>query len=228
MMVAGRGRGPDELEGGLGLAGDAHQLPDGLDDGLDRLVGEGEGLDETLLRQLVGAALDHQHVLLVADVDQVERRGEHLLDCGIGHELALDQADADGRDRTVPGDIGNGEGGAGAVHHRDVGLVLLVGGKQKADDLHLVEEPFRKERAARTVAEARGQDLLLGGAPFALKVAAGEAARSVVLLAVVHSQGEKVLSGFHVGGDGGGDEDIGLADGHVDGSVGKLADRAGR
>ena len=72
---------------------------------------------------LVGGALDHQHVLVVADIDQVEGGGEHLLDRGVDDELPVDLAHADGADRAVPGDVREGEGGAGAVDHRDVGLV---------------------------------------------------------------------------------------------------------
>ena len=227
MMARACGRGADEGEGGLRLAGDGDELLDGLDDRLDRLVGELEGLDEALLGKLVGAALDHQHVLLVADVDQVERGGEHLLDRRVGDELAVDEADARGRDRPVPRDVGDGEGGAGAVHHGDVGLVLLVGRHQDADDLDLVQEALGEEGAAGAVAQAGGQDLLLGGASLALEVAAREAAGRVVLLAVVDGEGKPVLAGLGGGGDGGGDEDVGLADRDVDGAVGELGEGAG-
>jgi hypothetical protein len=90
---AGLRRGAHEREGGLRLAGDGDQLPDGLDDGLDRVVRELKRLDEAVLGELVGAALDHQHVLLVADVDEVQRRREHLLDGRVGHELPVDEPD---------------------------------------------------------------------------------------------------------------------------------------
>ena len=42
-------------------------------------------------------------------------------------QLAFDLADAHGGDRAVPRDVGKGEGGARPVHHRNVGLVALVG-----------------------------------------------------------------------------------------------------
>ena len=124
---AGLGRGADEGEVGLRFAGEADELLDRGDDGLDGLVAERERLDEFLLGDLVGGALDHQHVLLVADVDEVERGGEHLLDVRVGDELVVDQRDADAADRPVPRDVGDGEGGAGAVDHRDVGVVDEVG-----------------------------------------------------------------------------------------------------
>ena len=153
---------------------------------MDGLVREGQGLDEAVFRDLVRGTLDHQHVLLRADVDQVEGGGEHLLDGGIDDELAVDLPDARGGDRPVPRNVGDGEGGAGAVQHRDVGLVDLVGGKQEADDLDLIEEAFREERAAGPVAEAGGEDFLLGGPAFALEVSAGKAARGGVLFAIIN------------------------------------------
>ncbi len=119
---------------------------------MDGLLGEGEGLDEAVLGDLIGGALDHEHVGLGADVDEVERAGEHLLDGGVRHELAVDLGDADGTDGAVPRDVGDGEGGGAAVEHEDIGLIDLVGGEEQTDDLDLVEETFREKRAAGTVA----------------------------------------------------------------------------
>ena len=114
---------------------------------------------------------------------------------GIDDELAVDLADARGGDRAVPRDVRDGEGGAGAVDHRDVGLVHLVGGQEQADDLDLVEEALGKERTAGPVAQAGGEDFLLGGTALALEIAAGEAAGGGIFLAVVDGQGEEVLAG---------------------------------
>src|SRR5690606_38117944 len=165
---------------------------------------------EALLGQLVGGALDHQHVLLGADVDEVERRGEHLLDRRIGDELPIDFGHANAGNRAGPGDVGNREGGGGAVHHQDVRLVNLVGGKEEADDLDLIEETLREERAAGAVTEARGEDLLFGGTAFALEIATGEPAGGGILFAVIDGQREEVLARPHGGGGHGGYEHVGL------------------
>src|SRR5690606_14541788 len=91
----------------------------------------------------------------------------------------------------------------------------------------LVEEAFREERAAGTIAEAGGEDFLLGGAAFALEVATGEAAGGGVFLAVVNGEREEVLAGAHGLGDAGGDKQVGLADADVDRAVGEVGVGAG-
>ena len=224
---AGLGGGADELEGGLGFAGESGELLDGGDDRLDGFVAEGEGLDETLLGDLVGGTLDHEHVLGIAHVDEVERRGIHLLDGGVGDELVVDEGDADGADGPVPWNVGDGEGGGGAVDHRDVGIVDQIGRHEGADDLNLIEETLGEEWAAGTVAEAGNEDLALGRTALAFEITAGEAAGGGVFVAVVAGEGEEVLTGTHGGRGASGDEDVGLADVDVDGAARELGDGAG-
>ena len=225
---AGLGFGGDEGEDRLGLARDGDEFLDGLDDGLDCLVGEFERLNEAGLGQLVGRAFDHQHILLVADVDEVEVRLEHLLDARVRHELSVDLPDAECADRAVPRNVRDGQGGRGAVDHRDVGLVRLVGGEQDPDDLHFVQEAGGKKRPARAVAQARSEDLLFGRAAFPLEEAAGEAAGRRVFLPVVNREREEVLAGPHGRGNGGGDKHGGLADGDGDSAVGEFGEGASR
>ena len=224
---AGRGLGLDQLDLDLLLSDSGDQFLDRLEDRLDRVVRELQGLDEPVLRDLVGGTLDHEHVLFSSDVDQVERGGEHLLDGRVDHELAVDLADAGRGDGAVPGNVRDGQGGACAVQHGNVGLVRLVRGEQQADDLDFIAEAFGKQGAAGAVAQARREDFLFGGPPFALEIAAGEASRCGVLFAVIDGQGEKVLSGTEAGSDRCSDEDDGLADGDGYGSVGELGQRAG-
>jgi hypothetical protein len=220
------GRRADEREGCLGLAAERDQFLDRADDRLDRLVAELECLDESFLGHLVRGTLDHQHVLLGADVDQVERRGEHLLDRGIRDELALYLGDADAADWAVPRNVGDRERCAGTVDHQDVGLVDLVRREELADDLDLVEEALGEERTAGPVAKARGENLLLGRAAFPLEVTAREAACGRVFLAIVDGQREEVLTGAQCLRDAGGDEDVGFADADIDGAAGELGDGA--
>ena len=151
----------------------------------------------------------------------------HLLDGRVGDELVVDERDAHAADRAVPRDVGDGEGGAGAVDHRDVGIVDQVGRHELADDLDLIEEALGEERAAGTVAEAGDQDLALGGTAFALEVATGETAGRGVLVAVVAGEREEILAGAHGLRGAGGDEDVGLADVDVDGAARELGDGTG-
>jgi hypothetical protein len=64
--------------------------------------------------------------------------------------------------------------------------------------LHFVEEAFGEKRAAGAVAQARGEDFLLGRAAFALEVAAGETAGRGIFFAVIDGEREEVLAGLMV------------------------------
>ena len=65
------------------------------------------------------------------------------------------------------------------------------------DDLDLVAEALREQRADRPVDQARDQGLVLGGPALALEEAAGDLARGEGLLLVVHGQREEVLARPH-------------------------------
>ena len=110
----------------------------------------------------------------------------------VDDELVIDDADADGADRAVERDVRERERAAGAVDAEHVGVVFLVGRVDERDDLRLVAEGLREERADGTVDLAGGQDLLLGGTAFALDEAAGDASAGVGKLSVFNGQREEV------------------------------------
>ena len=66
---------------------------------------------------------------------------------------------------------GTGErlSGRGRHHAEDVGVVLLVGGEDRHEDLHLVLETLGEERPDRAVDQAAGEDFLVGGRPSRLR-----------------------------------------------------------
>src|SRR6185369_2902094 len=115
----------------------------------------------------------------------------HLLDGWVGDELVVDQRYAHAADRAGPWNVGDGEGGAGAVDHRDVGVVDQIGRHELTDDLHFIEETLGEERAAGTVAKAGDQNFALGRTTFAFEIAAGEPAGRGVFVAVVAGQREE-------------------------------------
>ncbi len=106
----------------------------------------------------------------------------------------------------------------------DVRVVLHIVRKHGNDDLRLVLEAFDEQRTDRPVDEAGGERLLLGGTAFTLEEAAGDLARGVGLLLVVHGEGEEVDAGLRGlrGNDGG--EHAGLAVLGVNGCVGLAGD----
>src|SRR5690606_35132528 len=184
------------------------------DDWLDRLVSEFERFAETVLGDLIGAAFDHQHVGFGSDVDQVEGRLVLLLVGRVDDELAVDFTDADRGDRSVPGNIRDGEGGGGAVDHQDVRLVFQIDRKAEADNLDFIEKSFGEKRAERPVAETRGENFFFGRPSFALEVAARETPGGGIFFAIVDGQGEKVLPGANVWRRGRRHEKNGVAQGN--------------
>ena len=193
----------------------------------DGFLGEMQGLDEFLFGEFVGLAFDHDDVGLVADVDQVEIAVCALVVGRVDDELAIDAADAHGADRAGERDVGKAEGGGGAVHREDVGVVFTIGAEQDGDDLGVVEIAFREERPQRAVGHAAGEDFLFGGAAFAFEVTTGENAGGGGFFLVFHGEREPGLAGFHLGGGDGGDEDDGVTAADGDGTVGEFGKFAG-
>ena len=141
-------------------------------------------------------ALDHDDVGLVADVNQVEVAFGALVVGRVDDELAVDAADAHRADRAGERDVGEAEGGGGAVHREDVGVVLAVGAEQDGDDLGVVEITLREERPQRAVGHPAGEDFLFGRAAFALEVATGENAGGGGFFLVFHGEREPIWPGF--------------------------------
>ena len=81
---------------------------------------------------------------------------------------------------------------AATIAH-DVGIVLHVVGEHGEDDLRLVLEARREQRADRTVDQTRYQRLVLARAAFPLEVAAWDLARGVGLFLIIDREGEEIL-----------------------------------
>ena len=100
-------------------------------------------------------------------------------------------ADPGRADRPGEGNAGKGEGGGGANHGGDVGVLVLIGGHDRGHHLHLIHEPLGKEGPNGPVDEPRREGLLLGGPPLAAEETAGNLAGGVGLLLVVHREREE-------------------------------------
>ena len=213
------------LEDLLGLADGGAELLDQIEDRLRGLVGEHQGVDEVGLGGLGGAALDHHDGLARAGDDEIEIALEQLGDGREDDELAVLARDADADDRAVPGDVGDVERGRGAGEGEDVGLVLLVAGEHRRDDLRVLLEPVGEERAQRPIHDPAGEDLLVALAGLALEEAAGDLAGRVRLLDELAGEGEEVEAGALVLRDGG-HQDHRLAERDEDRPVGLLGESA--
>ena len=174
------------------LAAFCGQLADGADRDLHLLVAEDHRAQHDLLGQALGLGLDHQHGVLGAGDYQVQLRGGEVFLGRIQQVLPVPVADARRADRAVEGKSRERERRRGAEERRDVGVDVRIHRQHGRDDLHVVEEAVREERADRAVDEARGERLLLGRTALALEEAARDAPRGVGLLDVVDGEREEV------------------------------------
>ena len=174
-------------------------------------VGQLEGLDQILLRDLVAAGLDHRDRLGRAADDEVERGLLQVGEGRIDRERTVDAADADRAHRAEERHRREHERRRRAVDGQDVVRVHLVGRERGHDDLDLVLVALRPERPDRPVDHPRGQDRLLAGATLALEEAAGDLAGRVHLLLDVDGEREEVrpLASFGAA-DGGRENDSAL------------------
>ena len=81
---------------------------------------EHDGVGHHVLRQDLGPGLDHHDGVARAADDEVELRLLHLAGQRVDHELAVDAADAHGRDRPEEGDLADGQGRGGGDGADDV------------------------------------------------------------------------------------------------------------
>ena len=108
------------------------QLADGGDDALDLLVAEAEGFGDGVLGDFERAGFDHDDGFFAAGDDDVELAGLLLGHAGIGHQVAFEQAHANGGDGRGERQIGNEGGGGSGGHGDDVGIVFAIGGQDQA------------------------------------------------------------------------------------------------
>ena len=210
----------------LGAAGAFRELDLGLALFLDRVVREVHRLFHLRFGDEIRFAFDHDDLVGTAGVDEFKLAFRHLGAGRVHDELAVDKTDADRADRAVERQVGEHQRGRGADHRKHVRFVHAVGGEQHAGDLDFVEEPFREQRPDRPVDHAAGQDLLGGGTPFALDIAAGKLACRRVFFAVVDLQREEVGAFARSAGAGRREHD-GVAEADEAGTVGETGDLAG-
>jgi len=197
------------------LGGQAHffaQLGLGVADPGDGFVAELHGGDHVVVGHFQRGSFDHDRQVAAAHVDQINVGVLHLDVSGVQQELAVDAADAHGADGAKERQFAEHEGRGGGIDAEDVALMFAIHGEQGVVDLDLVVEAFGEEGPNRAVGHARREDFLLGGASFALEVAAGEASRRVEPFAVFHLQREEINAFARLLGVGDGGEHHGFAE----------------
>ena len=185
------------------------------------------GAEHDLLRQAPGLGLDHEDGVLGTGDDQVQVAvGTQADDGGVEDIFTVLVAHPRGGDGAVEGRAGDGQGRRGADHGRHLRVDGGIEGLDRGDDLHLAAEALGEEGTDGPIDKARGEDLVLARAPLAAEEAAGDAARGVGLLLIVHGQGQEVLD---LGGtlvDDHGHQDHGVIDVDQHGAIGLAGDLA--
>ena len=225
---------PAEKHGIVLVRGEGHLFPAaqgdefvlGLDEGHDLGAAPVKGVDDHVLGHDVGLAFDHGEGGAARGEDNVDVALFAFGDGGVENELAVDAAHAGADDRSVEGQRGEADGGGSACHGQNVGVVFLVSGDDRGQNLHVLLQALGEERTNRAVDEAGDEGLTLGGtSDLAAEIAAGNAAGCVHALGVFDGEGEEALVGFQSGGADG-NEDNGAAALQADGAVGLIGDAA--
>ena len=196
------------------LAGFRHQLTNSRSDLLAALMAEFDGRQHLGLGGQRGSSFDHDDAVIGSGHDDVELGFAQLGVGGVGDQPPVDRSDGHRREGVLEGDVGKGQGGAGAGNGQRGRIHFGIRGQHHADDLRLAGIALRKQRAEGPVDHAAGKDLPLGGAPFALDEAARKASGGVGGLTVVDGERKKRDTGFWPRGTTRGHQNDGVA--HTD------------
>ena len=217
----------EEWHAAFGFADCCGEVALGLNDDAHGVAGEVEGFVELRFGKFRGGTFDHDDLLTIADIDEVEVA---VLAVGMGRvddELAIDAADANSADRACERNVRNAKRGGGTVDREHVRVILTIRTQEERDDLSVVEVTLGEERTQRTVGHAGGEDFLLGGTAFALEVTAGEFADCSGLFLVFDGEREEILAFLDGGSRDGCDDHDRVAGADSYGAVGEFREFAG-
>ena len=107
-------------------------------------MSEFDGVYHPIFFNLVGSSLDHDDRLSRADYHQIQLAFAHFAVGGIDDKFVVQQADTHRSDRSVKGNVGNGQRGGCAIDRGNIGIVLGIGREHQGDDLGLIAESLRE------------------------------------------------------------------------------------
>ena len=185
-------------------------------------MGGHDGIVHDVIGQLLGAGLNHDHLLVGGGHGQIELGGVLLLVGGVEDDLAVHIAHLQAADGAGPGDAGIGQAGGHADHGGHLGRAVPVHAHDGGGDHHVVAEVVGEQGADGAVDHAAGQHGGQGGLALTAHEGAGDPAHGVQLLLEVHGEGEEVHAVPGAGGYGDGHQHGGLAVGDHGGRGGQL------
>ncbi len=161
--------------------------------------------------QLIGAALDHDHTLLVGRHHEVQIALGLNIEGRVDDELPVDAADADCGDGAQERYCGQVQSGSGGVQGNDVWVVSPVGTQYEGLHQDFPAQCLREKRAERAVDQPTAEDFLVARSSFPLEKTAWHLAAGIHPLAVVHHEREIVFAHHVILCLNGGGEHDGLA-----------------
>ena len=195
--------------------------------GLDGFVGSLEGFEECAFGHFVHFAFHHHDVLFGGAHHEIHVGVLELFESGVDHEITVDARHAYFGDGAVEGDVRASQGSRSGETGEGVGHVYTVGAEERNVDIHLGVIVRGKEGTKGTVNEARGQDLVVAGAAFALGKTTGEASHGRVLFFVITLQRHEIGAGYSVFGTANGSEKHGVVHAQHHCAVGLLRELTG-
>ncbi len=182
------------------LGGIFGQINDQVDYRLDLLVGENNSPQHLFFGQLVSFGFNHHHGVFGACNNKVETllgvvaQLIHILNRWVQNVFAILKANTGTSDWATEWCARDGQSSRGRDHRNNVRVVDKVVAQNSTHDQNFVFEARHKQRADRTVDQARGQCFFFGWACFTLEKTAWDFTGGVVFLLVVNGQREKILT----------------------------------
>src|SRR5579885_2296031 len=203
-------------KGSLGTVDRLHQLLLHLDNILQGFLTKANGLKHQIFGKLFRASLDHHYRIAGARDGEIQLTLSHLRFRGVNHELVINIANADCPDRHIEGDIGQRHSCLRPHNAHNRGIVFLVHGKHRDDNLDIVTITFGEEGTKGTIRETAGENCMFRCPPLTFDKTARDLTRRIHTLFYINGQWEKIyaLAGLIAANRGCQDDSISVAHQH--------------
>ena len=153
-----------------------------------------DSVEDDVLRQLIGASLNHHDGVLGTCNRQVQRGNLALLFRRVDDELIIHTADTNAGNRAHERDIRNRQSCRSTDHSSKFRSIVLFNGQNRCHDLNIIAETFREQRTNRTVDESCAENGIARRTALAFDKAARNLTGSIHLLLIVNRQREEVYA----------------------------------
>ena len=140
--------------------------------------------------------------------------------------FAVNIAEYDARNGSVPGNVGDCDGNGSAVHRGYLGRVIVVDSHRGRGNNDVVSHVLREERSDGSVDNSRSQNSLFAGLTLSFEEAAGDFSDRVKFFFIVNSEREEIYSVSRFCRSGRGCENAGIPVSYHTGTVCKACELA--